>query len=347
MNELQALTQGLLESAGAVAVGFCTKESLAGGPPSTDLSYVLPGAKSSVTFAVALDQELIVRFLKKQDRLSHDHDNVRANTLASGMALELSNFLNNKGFPSVPVASNIVYRTDTPHGALDELPRISHRYLAVRSGIGHFGLSGNVICREHGAGIILGSVVTEAEFEPGAPLPEQDNYCDACKLCQAACASGLMHADEKVTISMGGFEFSYAKRRHHNRCDYVCGGFSGLHPSGKWSTWSPARFPIPEKDEEFLPALLKSAKSYAKRPFPGGGFCHFLVPGNRVVLTCGHCQLVCVADKDERAARYKMITGSGVVVQNPDGSLEAVTPEEAQKRIAAMSPETRALYELA
>jgi hypothetical protein len=34
-----------------------------------------------------------------------------------------------------------------------------------------------------------------------------------------------------------------------------------------------------------------------------------------------------------------------VVIQNEDGTLEAVTPEEAKKRMAAMPPERRALYE--
>jgi hypothetical protein len=40
-----------------------------------------------------------------------------------------------------------------------------------------------------------------------------------------------------------------------------------------------------------------------------------------------------------------MLVESGVVVQNPDGTLEAVSPEEAKKRVASMSPEKRALYE--
>ena len=50
-------------------------------------------------------------------------------------------------------------------------------------------------------------------------------------------------------------------------------------------------------------------------------------------------------DKDVRKRRYKMLVESGVIIQNPDGSREAVSPEEAQKKIAAMDPETRALYE--
>ena len=69
-------------------------------------------------------------------------------------------------------------------------PPISLRYLAVASGIASFGWSGNVIDDQQGACIILGGVVTSAELTPTAPLPQEDNYCDGCRLCAAACASG-------------------------------------------------------------------------------------------------------------------------------------------------------------
>jgi len=70
-----------------------------------------------------------------------------------------------------------------------------------------------------------------------------------------------------------------------------------------------------------------------------------IMPGDKVGLTCGNCQLICHPDKEVRKARYKMLVESGVVVQNSDGSLEAVTPEEGKKRIAEMDPDRRALYE--
>jgi len=34
-----------------------------------------------------------------------------------------------------------------------------------------------------------------------------------------------------------------------------------------------------------------------------------------------------------------------VVIQDPDGTLRAVSPEEAEKHLAAMAPEQRGLYE--
>ena len=194
-EQLTQLAKKLVTSSGAFAAGIATTETLKGGPPSTDLTYVLPEARSAVVFAVPLDQEAIEKFLKKEDMAPENLDNRRVNNLSSGLAFELSEFLNMKGYKSVPLAANAVYRKETPRGPYDEKPPISHRYLAVRSGIAHFGLSGNVITKEYGAAIILGSVVTEAELVPTDPLPPEDNYCDECRLCMSACASGLMSLD--------------------------------------------------------------------------------------------------------------------------------------------------------
>jgi len=58
-------------------------------------------------------------------------------------------------------------------GRLGMNPDLSHRYLAVRSGVGWFGFSGNVITPEYGAAVILGTCVTSAELEPRTPYPRK------------------------------------------------------------------------------------------------------------------------------------------------------------------------------
>ena len=335
----------LVLHSGAVAFGIATRKTLEGGPPSTDLTYVLPEARSAIVFALALDQKAIERFLKKEDMAAASIDNRRVNNMASGLALELSEFLIMKGHKSVPLVSNAAYRQDTPNGPFDDLPPVSHRYLAVRAGIGHFGKSGNVIMPEYGAAIILASVVTAAELPATAPLPPEETYCDDCRLCMAACASGLMSADEETSVSMGGVDFKYSKRRSYHRCEYVCGGFTGLHRSGRWSTWSPGRFPIPEKDGEFPAALRKTASAYRSRKKIDYGFYHALAPGGLLEFTCGHCQFVCHPDPKVRRARLEMVLGSGVVIQERDGTLRAVSPEKARQHLDQMPPEERALYE--
>ncbi|MBU4315833.1 MAG: epoxyqueuosine reductase [Proteobacteria bacterium] len=345
IQRLSQLAKDFVMNAGAVAVGIATTETLKGGPPSTDLTYVLPRAKSAIVFAVPMDQNAIESFLKKEDMAAANIDNRRVNMMASGLSYELSEFLNMKDITSVPLAANAVYRKDTPNGVFDEKPPISHRYLAVRSGVAHFGLSGNVIMDPHGAATILGSVVTTADLIPTDPLPPEENYCDGCRLCMASCASGLMSPEEETTVTMGAVSFTYSKRRTYNRCEYVCGAFTGLHPSRKWSTWSPARFPIPEKDEEFMGALLKTIPAYRSRKRANYGLYHPLAPGSLLEFTCGHCQFVCHPDKAVRKARYKMITESGVVIQEADGTLKAVSPEAAEKHISAMNSDQKSLYE--
>ncbi|MBU3915879.1 epoxyqueuosine reductase [bacterium] len=346
-NRIEKLTfriKDLTKRLGACSVGIVTPETLAGGPPTADLSYVMPKAKSAVVFAVPLDQKSIEPYLKKEDSTAYNLNNVRTNTLVSGISMDVAKYLEMKGYSSIPQNANIDYRKDTKNGVLDEIPPISHRYLAVRAGIGHFGFSGNLITQEHGAAVILGSLLTEAPLLPTDALDPKENYCDKCKLCVSACASGYMNPKEDEKVTLGGHDFTYSKRRHHHRCDYVCGGFAGLHKSGKWSTWSPARFSIPEKDEEFAGAFPVAAIAYGKRPKPEGGFYHFLMPGNLIELTCSFCQLVCHPDKEVRNKRYKMLKNSGVIIQHPDGRREAVTPEKAEEWIQSMRPEVRELY---
>ena len=345
MDKITTRVKDLALSYGAGVVGVVTTEMLEGGPPSTDLTYVLPNANSAVSFAVPLDQSFIESWFNKKSHNDHLRNNIQTNVMASGISLEVASYLNQKGYPSIPLTANTAYRTDSKNGRFDEIPPISHRYLAVRSGVGFFGLSGNVLTRDDGGAIILGSVVTEARLIPTAPIAAEKNYCDHCRLCKAVCASGYIHGEEMVSVTLGGMDFSYSRKLHHSRCDYVCGGFTGLRKSGKWSTWSPARFNIPDKDEDFYPALVHAVGPFLKRPRPDLSVFNVLMPGDRVELTCGNCQLICHPDKEIRKKRYKLLVEGGVIVEKSDGSREPVSPEEAKKRLAAMDPATRALYE--
>ena len=65
MDKVERLTntvKDLVLGASAVTVGIAIPEMLKGGPPSTDLSYVLPEARSAVVFALPLDQGVIEAF---------------------------------------------------------------------------------------------------------------------------------------------------------------------------------------------------------------------------------------------------------------------------------------------
>ena len=60
---------------------------------------------------------------------------------------------------------------------------------AVRAGIGFYGKNTMVITRTHGSWVVLGTLVTDVEIEPNAPL-ELD--CGSCRLCVDACPTGAL-----------------------------------------------------------------------------------------------------------------------------------------------------------
>ena len=343
MATLTEQVKEIVRSYGGARMGITTRETLAGGSPSADLTYILPEAKSAITFAIPLNKKFIRPFLAKEDRLSHERDNLQVNLLATGLAAHIAKHLEQEGFPSQGVVSNESYRDEKPWGRLGMNPDLSHRYLAVRSGVGWFGFSGNVITPEYGATLILGTCVTSAELEPTDPLPPEDNYCNRCKLCLASCCSGMMDPKEEARVTLGGKEFTYAKRRNYLRCEFVCGGMTGLHPSKKWSTWSPGRFFIPEDDGTFRKAMIKGIKAYDRRPRMEGGFPHILMWSN-LYLTCGNCQLLCWPDLADRKENFRILTSTGVVIQKPDGSMARVSPEEGEAYIQSLDEKSRALY---
>lgn len=349
MKDLDTRVLDFTRLEGATSTGITTRETLAGGPPSVDLEYVLDGGCSAITFAVAMDPACIHPYLMKQDRIGFEQEVIRTNVAASGIAFHLANYLRNKGHRAEPVAANLVFRPNEKAGTTYDptaavYPDLAHRYLAVRGGIGHLGRSGNLITPPHGAAVILGSVVTDAKLNPTPPLPPGENYCDDCGLCRAACVSGFMDFDREERLALGGREYAYSKRRNLARCDLVCGGYTGLAKNRKWSTWSPGRFNIPEKLEDIPAAYAHITKAHAQWPFSEGGRLFYY---SDVIhrVACANCQIICAPSLEERKTRFRLLRESGVVVQNENGSLEGVPPDEAKKRLKAMPPERRRLYE--
>ena len=343
-----SLTEQVMELArakGAMAAGVSTLETLAGGPPSTDLTYILPEARSAVTFALPLQREAIRAFLSKQNQTGHEQDNIETNIRAFYLAVELCKFLQAKGYVGKAVQPNLVYRKDVPDWPVLLPPDLSHRYLAVRSGVGCFGWSGNVGTRSHGSAIILGTLVTDAELKPTEPLPAEESWCDRCKLCVACCTPGMIEKQKERAVTIGGKTFTHAERKSYLRCEFVCGGMTGLHRSGQWSTWSPGRYRLPEDEKELFKELARAAENYRKWPsFGTSGYQSPLLQGAKLHMTCGNCQIICWADPEDRQTNHRLLTISGCVLQQRDGRLVVMPAEAAEKAFAEMEPEQRGLY---
>ncbi|MCK4722769.1 MAG: epoxyqueuosine reductase, partial [Dehalococcoidia bacterium] len=190
-------------------VGFTTRERLADAPPSGDLGYLLPSARSAISLVVALDKAAIRAYLSKADQMAHtrDHRASYMKVIEAGRAIQ--QLLKDRGYEAATSWPNFEYRRSQP--SLTLVPPVSHRYVAVASGIGWVGWSGNVITPEYGATISLSSVVTSAELEPDEPL-EQGNSCKECRLCAAVCASHFVSPKEETTVTIAGHTYTHNKK---------------------------------------------------------------------------------------------------------------------------------------
>jgi epoxyqueuosine reductase len=72
---------------------------------------------------------------------------------------------------------------------------LAEKPLAARSGLGFYGKNGIIINPRHGSSIVLGEILTDIEFEPGAPL---DTACGECAACIKACPTGAIVAPGRV-----------------------------------------------------------------------------------------------------------------------------------------------------
>ena len=347
MSLNEEIEEYLLER-GALKVGFATLETLSGGPPSADLEYILPGGRSAVSFALPLDREKIRDFLGKGSHFAHEQDNFEVNIRSSRLAKELALWLQEKGFESKRVISNNIYRTEVEGWQLSMPPDLSHRYAAARSGVGSFGWSGNVGIKGYGCAIILGTTVTAAELETTEPVPPEQSFCDRCKLCVAACPSGMFDSDKETSVTLGGVSFTFSERVSYMRCQFVCGGFTGLQKSGKWSTWSPRRYSIPDDEEELARVFIRAVANYTnwpERTDGSGGYVNMALSEASLRLTCGNCQLVCWGDREKTREHYRLLTRSGCVIQRENGDIDVLPCDEAACAFEKMTPAHKSLYE--
>ena len=368
--DLQTIRDRLMESAmnaGCNAVGVCNQEGLEGGPPSTDLTRQLDGARSAVVISYPVDEEKLELYMGKIDHTPYQQDYIQANNIIQGLMAEMTNQLRKFGYeaevvfagntPADGTRADVMPQNERQRKAaelnpakssdlmLGSIPLISQRMLAAASGVGFFGMSGNILTQTHGAAVSLGAVVTTADLPPTPVLPPEANYCDECNWCGNVCPTSFMSRTDFTTVKMGEHDHhKYSTREHHMRCASHMTGMTGLSESGKFGSWGPSRKQLPKDDNKLLPVIMGLAGDLMQRPTVPGGF-YDAQKGTKMNIMCSACNLVCHPEKKVRAKRMKMWMQGGVSIQREDGTVETMPLDEARAYLDAMPPERRALYE--
>jgi len=237
MKNIEESIREFALKAGAGLVGIAGPERL-DGPPSLDPGYTLRGAKSVVSLVLPMNVPAIYDFLGKKSSGPHNIDQARMNQRVHRIAAEIAGYIGSLGYKAKAVPANNTYRR-----ALDPFctrPSFSHRFGAVVSGLGTFGLSGNVVTREFGAAVYLGSVVTTAVLKSDAVLPARhamDTRCRTCKLCDKSCTLRMFEDNEEEYLLLNGELHARGKRNNVDFCNLSCFGLHAISQDKKWSNW--------------------------------------------------------------------------------------------------------------
>ena len=358
MTSMETEIEELAKNAGADLVGFTDRSRLADAPPSGDLTYVLPSAQSAIGLAVSLDQEAAERYIAREDMWAFDDSHRRSYRKIQDASLTIQEYLEARGHEVATPYPNFDYRNETR--TRDMVPPLSHKYVCTAAGVGWIGWSGNLLTRQYGALVTLGSVGTSAELSP-SPMVEED-WCSGCKICVATCPTHYMPKQEEDVVEIGGRNNHYSHRRSTMRCTVSCGGCNNVRKeTSKWSTWSPRVMPnmpgVRELDETFDDRCDKDVATGDPADFRLKSMVASGVPtvdkwadvernmdSSLSVLTCSLCQVVCTPGLDSRKKNYRALVDSGRIEEgdprllDPTGRLENWVNPTLESIIAEMTP---------
>jgi epoxyqueuosine reductase len=310
---------------GAIRVGIARREMFGDAPPSADMTYVKPWAEAIISFAVPLGTEWIEDYLGKRTRMVFKKRVFDTYHRVYRIGAAIEECLKTAGFRAYNVIPNGTYRPDhTFEKAIpdpDTKPPLSLRYMAVGAGVGALGWSGNVLVPGAWSNVYLGGVLTNASLSPDGPLEE--DLCNQCRVCTSVCPVNFIDRTEATPVTIAGREHLHNKKHGDLRCVISCGGYTGLSPDGKWSSWSTGRTILPE-DDSLLPSLYMQLRDDPECAMARRN----LTFGARGVLdrslentnpTCNHCITVCSGPLERRKYLRELLHRSGTVRRNHQG----------------------------
>jgi hypothetical protein len=237
MPGLEENIKDFAKKAGTALVGIAGPERM-DGPASLDPGFIMRGAKSIVSIALPLDVNAIYDFFGKISPVPHNIDQAIKNQRAHRISTEIAGYIISQGYKAKVVPPNNTYRRSIDPFMVR--PTFSHRFGGLVAGLGSFGLSGNLVTKEYGACIVLGTVVTNAKLKSDPLQPARfvmDNRCKTCKLCDKSCTMGMFRDDEEEYLLINGDLHARGKRDNLDFCNAPCFGLHGISRDKNWTNW--------------------------------------------------------------------------------------------------------------
>jgi epoxyqueuosine reductase QueG len=215
-RDLTREVKALAGSLGAVLAGVAPAERWTDPPPFDGASVrvyphtgyrpdeLLPSARSVVVVAARYLDGLMEHLITgcRTTSLQNNFGYVHLNRKLNHVTCQLAEWLEDCGYPSLPLGANVGSRWDARR---DDRPEyrgaayglFSMKRAAVLAGVGRAARNGLVATLELGPRVRLGAVITAAPLD-GDPLLPGDPCPPTCDVCARVCPSDALGRDRPV-----------------------------------------------------------------------------------------------------------------------------------------------------
>ncbi|MBE7085270.1 MAG: epoxyqueuosine reductase [Clostridiales bacterium] len=179
LSQLQQEITKFASSLGADIVGFCTLKK----PPLKSS----PHLTHAISIAVKLSDAVLSTIDSAPTYVYFQHYRT-ANALLDNIAFRITQKLESYGFSALPVAASQSQGKNNPYNGV-----LSHKTVAVLSGLGFVGKSGLFLTEKYGSKVRLATILTNLPVEN--ELPVLENGCGDCNVCVNACPAGAIFGE--------------------------------------------------------------------------------------------------------------------------------------------------------
>jgi len=235
-----AVLKQLCLDAGADDVGFVSMSRPEMEKERTDILQAFPRTKTLISFVVKMNREPIRSPARSIANLEFHHTGERTNDVARHIVKDLES----QGIRALNPAVGFPMEMDKFPG---KAWVVSHKTVAVATGLGQMGIHRNIIHPKFGNFILLGTVLMDAEVTK-TDKPINYNPCLECKLCVAACPVGAIGQDGYFNFSacyshnyrefMGGFTDWVENVADSNNAKDYRSKFTDAESSSMWQSLS-------------------------------------------------------------------------------------------------------------
>ncbi|MEO0071145.1 MAG: reductive dehalogenase domain-containing protein [candidate division WOR-3 bacterium] len=161
----------------------------------------------AISLVMRLSYEVLITITDHPNQL-YEHHYRQVNFALDRVALEVANRLQQSGYRALPVPASQIVDWQNQRGHL------SHKRIAIASGLGWLGRNNLLVTPEFGAQVRLVTVLTDFPLEPGAPL---SGNCGTCRGCIPACPAKAI----KESAKDFDFRACFEKLKEFQRLRYV------------------------------------------------------------------------------------------------------------------------------